>query len=357
MLDPEQNSTFSDHYLDVDFDLSEVMFITTANVFRDSGALRDRMEVLRLPGYLNHEKMGIARRFLIPKQVAQHGSRGWGSQSVARRPAHTDHSLYARGRRPQSRTRDWYALPEDCALQGQRKAAAGQHGCGGAGKNSWTASVSGRRVPEHDRIGMASGLAWTEFGGDVLPVEVMVLPGAGKLSLTGRLGEVMRESARIALSYARSRASFLGLSPEFADHLDLHLHIPEGAIPKDGPSAGVCIVAAVMSALTRVPVRRDIAMTGEITLLGEVLPIGGLNEKVVAAQLAGFSRLLLPRENEPDWEEIPLEARRGLQVIFVDHVDEVLRAALAPSAAMDRLLAASRASRDLPPEGLPGIAH
>jgi ATP-dependent Lon protease len=191
----------------------------------------------------------------------------------------------------------------------------------------------------------------------VLPVEVMALPGAGKLVLTGRLGEVMQESARIALSYARSRATFLGLNPEFADHLDFHLHIAEGAIPKDGPSAGVCLAVAVVSALTRVPVRRDVAMTGEITLSGEVLGIGGLPEKVVAARLAGYGSLLIPRENEPDWQEIAPEARRGLRVTFVDHVDDVIRGALAPSTIVDRLVAVSKSSRETPSEGLPGIAH
>jgi len=358
VLDPEQNRTFSDHYLDVDFDLSEVMFITTANVLPAiPGPLRDRMEVLRLPGYLNHEKMGIARRFLIPKQVAQHGLQ-LGDVNLSRDGLRTLITRYTREAGVRNLEREIATVCRKVArAKVEGKLRRTSMGAATLEKILGPPRFPERRLPETDRIGMASGLAWTEFGGDVLPVEVMVLPGAGKLSLTGRLGEVMRESARIALSYARSRGSFLGLSPEFADHLDLHLHIPEGAIPKDGPSAGVCIVAAVMSALTRVPVRRDIAMTGEITLLGEVLPIGGLNEKVVAAQLAGFSRLLLPRENEPDWEEIPIEARRGLAVTFVDHVDEVLRAALVPSAAMDRLLAASRASRDLPPEGLPGIAH
>jgi ATP-dependent Lon protease len=174
----------------------------------------------------------------------------------------------------------------------------------------------------------------------------MALPGAGKMSLTGRMGEVMKESAKAALSYARSRAPLLGLSPDFASNLDIHLHMPEGAIPKDGPSAGVGITTAIVSALTRIPARRDVAMTGEITLQGSVLRIGGLNEKVVAASLAGYSRLILPRENEREWGEIPAEARRGLSVIFVDHVDDVLRHALAPSAMLERFLAATDGGQD-----------
>jgi ATP-dependent Lon protease len=212
-----------------------------------------------------------------------------------------------------------------------------------------------RRLPEEDLIGVASGLAWTEYGGDVLPVEVMVLPGGGKINLTGRLGEVMRESAKTALSYAKSRASAFGLAPDFADRVDLHLHMPEGAIPKDGPSAGVCITTAVVSALSRVPVRRDVAMTGEITLLGKVLPIGGLNEKVVAASLAGYRHVIVPKDNEPDWIDLPKESKRGLEVTFASHVDEVIRHALVPSKALDLILA--RSERDADPGALPGIAH
>jgi ATP-dependent Lon protease len=209
-----------------------------------------------------------------------------------------------------------------------------------------------RRLPEEDRIGTAWGLAWTEYGGDVLACEVVVMSGTGKIQLTGRLGEVMRESARTALSYARTRAQAFGLAGDFADRVDLHVHMPEGAIPKDGPSAGVCITTAVISALLRAPVRRDVAMTGEITLHGKVLPIGGLNEKVVAAALAGFRQVLVPKANQPDWAEISEVARKGLEVTFVEHVDEVLREALVPSASVERLLEAKPHG-----EGLPGFAH
>jgi len=353
VLDPEQNKVFSDHYLDCDFDLSEVLFVTTANVLPAiPPPLRDRMEILRLPGYLEHEKLGIAKRFLLPKQLKEHGlapddlavsTDAW-KRLVTR---------YTREAGVRNLEREVATLCRKIARQkvkGPRRRVRIHV--------RRLESLLGpprfpeRRLPEEDRIGVASGLAWTEYGGDVLPVEVAVLPGRGRISLTGRLGEVMRESAKTALTYARSRAAELGLSSDFADRIDLHVHMPEGAIPKDGPSAGVCITTAVVSALTRVPVRRDVAMTGEITLLGDVLPIGGLNEKVVAAALAGYARVIVPKENEPDWQELSAEVKRGLEVTFVEHVDEVLQGALVPSAATARLL-----GRGDEPPGLPGIAH
>jgi ATP-dependent Lon protease len=353
VLDPEQNKTFNDHYLDVDFDLSEVMFITTANVLPAiPPPLRDRMEILRLPGYLEHEKMGIARNFLLPKQIALHGLQKK-DMSVSAEALKTLVTRYTREAGVRNLEREIATL---CRKIAREKV-------GGSGKKVRVGVKTldkllgpprfpARRLPEREQIGVASGLAWTEYGGDVLPVEVMVMPGNGKISLTGRLGEVMRESARTALSYARGRASALGLAPDFAERLDLHVHMPEGAIPKDGPSAGVCITTAVVSALTRTPVRRDVAMTGEITLLGRVLPIGGLNEKVVAASLAGYTTVIVPKQNEPDWREISEEARRGLRVVFAEHVDDVLRHALVPSPALERLLGTRGES-----EGIPGIAH
>ena len=358
VLDPEQNKTFSDHYLDVDFDLSEVLFITTANVLPAiPPPLRDRMEILRLPGYLEHEKMGIAKKFLVPKQLKEHGiSRGELQLSVEALKMLVTRYTREAGVRNLERE-----IATICRKAARDKVVAGANakkvaiGVKSLKKLLGAPRFPERRIPEADLIGVASGLAWTEWGGDVLPVEVAVIPGSGKILLTGRLGEVMRESARTALTYARRRATSFGLDPDFAERVDLHLHMPEGAIPKDGPSAGVCIATAVMSALLRVAVRRDVAMTGEITLLGKVLPIGGLNEKVVAAALAGYTRVLVPKANEPDWEEISPAAKRGLTVTFVEHVDEVLRSALVPSPAVDRIFAASEegAAR----EGLPGFAH
>ncbi len=357
VLDPEQNKTFSDHYLDVDFDLSEVLFITTANVLPAiPPPLRDRMEILRLPGYLEHEKMGIARRFLLPKQLKEHGLKASDvsvSDEVLRRLV----TRYTREAGVRNLEREIAKICRKVAhgKVTEKRAKKRAVGVTALDKLLGAPRFPERRLPDKDRIGTASGLAWTEWGGDVLPVEVAVSPGSGKIVLTGRLGEVMRESARTALTYARRRARALGLDPDFAERVDLHVHIPEGAIPKDGPSAGVCIATAMISALLRVPVKRDVAMTGEITLLGRVLPIGGLNEKVVAAATAGYTRVIVPKDNEPDWHEIQPAAKRDLEVAFVEHVDEALRHALAPSPTLDRLLAAT--GEDSAQEGLPGFAH
>jgi ATP-dependent Lon protease len=355
VLDPEQNHAFNDHYLEADFDLSEVMFITTGNVLPAIlPALRDRMEVLRLPGYLKHEKEGIARRFLIPKQLEAHGL-AEGDLTISEESLRLLITRYTREAGVRNLEREIASLCRKAA-RARVSGARGKIRIGAKTLKKYLGPprYPERRLPPKDRIGVASGLAWTEYGGDVLPVEVTVLPGTGKLSLTGRLGEVMRESAQTALTHARSRAGVLGLSPDFSDQLDVHMHMPEGAIPKDGPSAGVCIATAVVSALTRVAVRRDVAMTGEITLLGEVLAVGGLNEKVVAASLAGYTRLILPRQNEPDWQEIPAEAKRGLRVNFVNRVDDVLCAALVPSAVVDRLRTAKE--HGLASDSLPGLA-
>jgi ATP-dependent Lon protease len=353
VLDPEQNNTFNDHYLDVDFDLSEVLFVTTANVLPAiPPPLRDRMEVLRLPGYLEHEKLGIAKNFLLPKQLKEHGLRPTDLRLSA--PAWTMLiTRYTREAGVRNLEREIAALCRKIARQrvgGDEKGV--RLGPLQLERMLGAPRYAARRIAEEDQIGVSYGLAWTEVGGDILPIQVMVLPGRGKIALTGRLGEVMRESARTALSYARSRATSLGLSSDFADRIDLHLHMPEGAIPKDGPSAGISIATAVLSALTRIPVRRDVAMTGEITLLGNVLPIGGLKEKAVAASVAGFTRVLVPKANEPDWQDVSEEAKKRLRVTFVDHVDEVLRHALVEGPALERLLGASG-----PREGLPGLAH
>ncbi|MGH2570404.1 MAG: endopeptidase La [bacterium] len=349
VLDPEQNRVFSDHYLDCDFDLSEVLFITTANVLPAiPPPLRDRMEILRLPGYLEHEKLGIAKEFLLPKQLQEHGL-GPQDLSVSSDAWKVLVTRYTREAGVRNLEREIASLCRKVARQKVRGVESRVRvGVRKLERLLGLPRFPERRLPEHDRVGVASGLAWTEYGGDVLAVEVAVLPGRGKIALTGRLGEVMRESAKTALTYARSRAGELGLTADFADRIDLHIHMPEGAIPKDGPSAGVCITTAVISALTRVPVRRDVAMTGEITLLGDVLAIGGLNEKVVAASLAGYSRVIVPKANEPDWQELSAEAKRGLEATFVEHVDEVLRHALLPSPATSRLV-------DRPKEARPGM--
>jgi ATP-dependent Lon protease len=332
VLDPEQNHTFNDHYLEVDIDLSQVMFLTTANtLFAIPPALQDRMEIVRLPGYLEFEKLAIAREFLLQKQIQAHGLKREDltmSDKAIRRVI----GDYTRESGVRSLEREIAAI---CRKVAKRKAMSakpkplsitekrlGQF----LGIPKYQDSEIERRV----RIGVATGLAWTEVGGDVLNVEVSVLPGSGALVMTGKLGEIMKESGQAALSYTRSRAEALGLDKKFYKEVDVHVHFPEGAIPKDGPSAGITIAVALVSALTGVPTREDVAMTGEITLLGTVLPIGGLNEKIVAASRAGVKTVILPKKNEKDLKELPEAVRQGVVFRLVETMDEVLEIALKP---------------------------
>jgi ATP-dependent Lon protease len=326
VLDPEQNATFSDHYLEVEFDLSRVMFLTTANSIHGiPPALLDRMELIRLPGYLEPEKVKIARGFLIPKQMREHGL-------TAREIAFSDAAITGiiRGYTREAGVRNLEREIAGVCRKVAREVASR--------RKRKKVSVSPRALPAYlgvrrhttrrlerrNWIGVANGLAWTETGGDNLLVEVATVPGKGELTLTGHLGTVMQESARAALTYVRSRAAALGLDEDFYREVDVHVHVPEGAIPKDGPSAGVTIAVALISSLLGVPLRRDVSMTGEITLRGNILPIGGLNEKLVAAQRAGFRVVLVPEENEKDLAEIPKEAKRGLSVILVETLDDAL---------------------------------
>ncbi len=330
VLDPEQNHTFNDHYLEVDFDLSQVMFICTANsLFSIPPALEDRMEIIRLPGYLEGDKVEIAKRFLVPKQI---GAAGLADGDV--RIGDPALQVLIRGYTREAGVRSLERLIAGiCRKVARRKAS---------GKLRGRVAVTPRnlhkllgpprfldqKVEKRSRVGLANGLAWTETGGEILTVEVSLLPGKGELQLTGKLGEVMRESGVAALSYARSRAEALGLDKWFYRDLDVHVHVPEGAIPKDGPSAGITIATALVSALTGVPTRSDVAMTGEITLRGSVLPIGGLSEKTVAAQRAGITTVLIPAENEKDVAEIPEGVREAITFIKVENMDQVLEHAL-----------------------------
>jgi ATP-dependent Lon protease len=329
VLDPEQNSAFSDHYLEVPYNLSKVIFLTTANVLHPvPAALRDRLEVIELPGYTEEEKLHIARQFLIPKQMQEHGLK-------ASKVAFEDAAIHRLIREYtfEAGVRNLEREIASVLRKVARKVAEGRRS---------KTIITAEKLPDYlgpqkhffelaeqkDEPGIATGLAWTNAGGDLLTVEATLMEGRGNLTLTGQLGDVMKESAQAALSYARSRAKQLGLESRFYEKYDIHLHLPAGSIPKDGPSAGITMATALISALTRRPARRDVAMTGEITLRGRVLPIGGLKEKVLAAHRAGITTVILPKRNMQDLQDVPPEIVKDLRFLPVERMDEVLAIAL-----------------------------
>ena len=329
VLDPEQNSAFTDHYLGVPFDLTEVMFITTANLIDPIlPALRDRMEVIEIPGYTEEEKLGIAQKYLIPRQLEEHGITNKHVR-LAEPAIRQIISHYTREAGVRNLEREIANVMRKVA----KKVAEGK-GQGFPIDPSTLHKYLGvpKYVPEaeleKDETGVATGLAWTEAGGDVLYIEATVMKGKGQLTLTGHLGDVMKESAQAALSYVRSREKTLNINPAVFSKLDLHIHVPAGAIPKDGPSAGITMATAIASAFSGIPTRRDLAMTGEITLRGRVLPIGGLKEKILAAKRAKLTTVILPRRNKKDLEEIPKHLLKGIQLAFVDTMDDVMKIAL-----------------------------
>jgi ATP-dependent Lon protease len=331
VLDPEQNNTFGDHFLDVDYDLSSVMFIATANTLQSiPGPLRDRMEVIRIEGYTEEEKAHIAERYLLPKQLETHGLKA-GQVKFSEAALLEIIRRYTREAGVRSLEREIANVFRKIAREVVKADQRGKRFQVGAPQIKKYLGVSrysfGVREDEH-RIGLVNGLAWTEVGGELLNVEVTILPGKGKLTVTGKLGEVMRESAQAALSYVRSRWLELALAEDFYSSIDIHIHVPEGAIPKDGPSAGITMATALASALTGLAVDQDLAMTGEITLRGRVLAIGGLKEKLLAAKRAGIHKVLIPQENEKNLEEVPMTIRRALKISPVAHMDEVLDAAI-----------------------------
>ena len=329
VLDPEQNQNFSDHYVEIPFDLSRVMFITTANVLHQiPRPLLDRMEVIQLPGYTEEEKVEIARRHLWPKALKNHGLT---AADVELSPSALQHLIrdYTREAGVRELERNLGQVLRKVARQVVENKPR-------------PIRVTQRQMPQYlgpvrvhhtaaetaDQVGVATGLAVTETGGDVMPVEATVMPGKGQLLLTGQLGDVMQESARAGYSYLRSVSERLSIPAEFPDHVDIHLHVPAGAIPKDGPSAGVTMATAMVSALTRQPVRADVAMTGEITLRGRVLPVGGIKDKILAAHRVGLKTVVLPAENAPDLEEVPANVRRGLRLVLARQLEDVLAVAL-----------------------------
>ena len=330
VLDPEQNTSFQDHYLDVEYDLSQVLFVATANVLHTIPApLQDRMEILRLHGYTEAEKLEIAKQYLVKKQRENTGLSD--KNAVFSDAALVDIIRgYTREAGVRNLEREIGNVCRKVARRVVRNGAKHKEEITDANVNEFlgVAKFRDSQVHETSEVGLVTGLAWTEVGGSILSTEVQVLDGKGKLTLTGQLGDVMQESAQAALSYIRSRAQHLGLPKDFYRNIDIHVHVPEGAIPKDGPSAGITIATALASALAKIRVRRDIAMTGEITLRGKVLPIGGLKEKLLAAHRAGIFEAVLPRANEKDLADLPENLRSVMKLHFVDQMDEVLRIAL-----------------------------
>ena len=330
VLDPEQNYSFNDHYLDLDYDLSEILFITTANTLPDIPLpLQDRMEIIRLPGYTELEKYNIAQEFLVPKQIAANGLTPE-DISFSKAAIYTIIQRYTREAGVRNLEREISSICRKTARQVVTSKKKTKHIISA---NSITKMLGAPRfkisqIEEKDQIGLVTGLAWTQVGGELLCVETLTMPGKGNLNITGKLGDVMKESAQAAVSFVRSRAETLGIDKDFHKELDLHIHIPEGAIPKDGPSAGISMCTSLVSALTRRPVRRDVAMTGEITLRGRVLPIGGLKEKMLAAHRGGIRKVIIPKENEKDLKDIPKVVTRQMKVVTVEHMDEVLGHAL-----------------------------
>ncbi len=329
VLDPEQNHAFSDHYLEVPYDLSKVIFLTTANVLHPiPAALRDRLEVIELPGYTEQEKLHIARQFLIPRQMSEHGLKPTRVE-IQDEAIHRIIREYTFEAGVRNLEREIAAVMRKVA----RKVAEGRR---------TKAKVTAEKIPdylgpqkqfygqaeEEDEVGVATGVAWTSAGGDLTNVEATLMDGRGNLTLTGQLGDVMKESAQAALSYARSRAGQFGLEPRFYEKYDIHLHLPAGGIPKDGPSAGITMAVALISALTKRATHRDVAMTGEITLRGRVLPIGGVKEKVLAAHRAGIKTFILPKRNMKDLEDVPRDILRDMRFVPVERMDSVIAVAL-----------------------------
>ncbi|GJL89287.1 MAG: Lon protease [Minwuia thermotolerans] len=328
VLDPEQNHTFADHYLEVDYDLSDVMFICTANTLRMPQPLLDRMEVIRLSGYTEDEKLEIAKRHLLPKQIKDHGLRK-GEWDITDNAIRDVIRYYTREAGVRNLEREMAKLARKSVkaiVTGEAKTV--KITSRNLDKYAGTRRFRFGEIEEKDLVGVTTGLAWTEVGGELLSIEAVMLPGKGRMTITGKLGDVMQESIQAARSLVRSRALGFGVIPPTFDKKDIHIHVPEGATPKDGPSAGIAMVTSIVSVLTQVPVRRDIAMTGEVTLRGRVLPIGGLKEKLLAAHRAGIKTVLIPKDNEKDLDDIPANVKKDMEIVPVGTIDEVLPRAL-----------------------------
>ncbi|MBW1740743.1 MAG: endopeptidase La [Deltaproteobacteria bacterium] len=353
VLDPEQNFAFNDHYLDVDYDLSEILFITTANNLHGIPLpLQDRMEIIRLPGYTEYDKLQIAKDFLVPKQTEMNGLSKENIQ-FTKMAIQMIIRHYTREAGVRNLEREIASICRKVAREVAKDEGKKHIKITGQSVQKYLGVPRFRygQVEEQDEIGLATGMAWTHVGGELLAIETVVMPGKGKLTVTGKLGEVMQESAKAALSYVRSRAERLGLKKHFYRSIDIHVHIPEGATPKDGPSAGITMATSIVSALIKRPVRRDLAMTGEITLRGRILPIGGLKEKILAAHRGGISQVIVPDENSKDLKEIPAKILKQIEVIPASHMDEVLsRAIILPQG---ETLFKEQQDEVIPPELIP----
>jgi ATP-dependent Lon protease len=330
VLDPEQNNAFNDHYLDLDYDLSDVFFITTANNLPSIPApLQDRMEIIKLNGYTEEDKLRIAQDYLVPKQLE---ANGFGARDIIFNDGGVQEIIrqYTREAGVRSLERAIASVCRKIARERLQKDPGRKYRLNAKSVARYLGVGKYRfgLAEKDNEIGMATGLAWTQVGGEMLQIETVLMPGKGRLTITGKLGEVMQESAQAALSYIRSRSVCIGLSPEFYQKLDIHIHVPEGAIPKDGPSAGITMATSMISALMQLPIRNDLAMTGEITLRGRVLPIGGLTEKLLAAKRGNIKTVLIPKENERELSEVPVRIARSLEIILVENVDEVFENAL-----------------------------
>jgi ATP-dependent Lon protease len=328
VLDPEQNGTFNDHYLEVDYDLSNVMFITTANTLNIPGPLMDRMEIIRIAGYTENEKVEIARKHLIPNAIGKHGldSKEWSIDDDALLLMIRRYTREAgvRNLERELSTLIRKAVKELILSEKKSVKASADNLADYLGVPKYRYG----EIESEPQIGIVTGLAWTDVGGELLTIEGVMMPGKGKMTVTGNLRDVMKESISAAASYVRSRAVDFGVEPPMFDRRDIHVHVPEGATPKDGPSAGIAMATAIVSVITSIPVRRDIAMTGEVTLRGRVLPIGGLKEKLLAALRGGIKKVLIPEENAKDLVDIPASVKNGMEIVPVSMMDQVLQQAL-----------------------------
>tara|TARA_B100000963_G_C22542886_1_gene633033 strand:- start:87 stop:1262 length:1176 start_codon:yes stop_codon:yes gene_type:complete len=327
-LDPEQNTAFNDHYLEVDYDLSDVLFVTTANTLNILPPLLDRMEVIRIPGYTEDEKINIANRYLLPKQIKDNGVKD-GEMKLSDGTIKDIIRYYTR----ESGVRNLEREISKISRKVVKKVINKEKDAVEINEKNLVDFLGVKRfkfgeLEEQNRIGVVTGLAWTEFGGEILKIETVNMPGKGRMQITGKLGDVMQESVKAAKSYVRSKSLEFGIIPPIFEKKDFHIHVPEGATPKDGPSAGIAMVTSIVSSITKIPVNKDVAMTGEVTITGQVLPIGGLKEKLLAAHRAGIKHVLIPKENEKNLVDIPKKVIEDIKVTPVETAGEVLKIAL-----------------------------